>query len=592
MDFTEFCNQVIDRTDLVKLVSRYCTLKRSGSRYFACCPFHGERTPSLSISPETKLFYCFGCHKGGNAITFLRDIENIDSIDAIKLLAEEAGLEMPELSGSKAPKKVDKDHQARLYALLKDAAKHYNENLKSASAVEANKYIKKRNIPDNIITRFGIGYSIDRFEMVNYLQKKGYSYKEMKDAGLADKKLSANEKEYYYDVFHERLMFPIIDQFNQVVGFGGRVLVKTDMAKYRNTSGTQLFDKSKIIYGLNFLKKKKREGNPIKFIIMCEGYMDVIALHKAGFDTAVASMGTALTPQQARMLKNYCENVVISYDGDSAGQKATLRGLDILSSYGLNVKVAALPEGKDPDEVINEFGPDGYKKCLAESLTLTEFKLKNIKKDYDLSDKDGRAKYAKAAVECISKLEDPVAMEEYLKVVAVETGYEMSVLRSQAGMNVKEDKPAEVKEELSELKPEEAFLLSSFIKGKEYVNAADMALIKKTDFTSAVIDSVTESRMKGLKDVSALLYSELSEEMSKKIAALLEKDFAEKENAEYYGICVYALMLDELKKEIKKATEMYNKAKSEEEKSECLAEIAALNKKMKELKTNGGFKNR
>ena len=148
---------------------------------------------------------------------------------------------------------------------------------------------------------------------------------------------------------------------------------------------------------------------------MCEGYMDVIALHKAGFDTAVASMGTALTPQQARMLKNYCENVVISYDGDSAGQKATLRGLDILSSYGLNVKVAALPEGKDPDEVINEFGPDGYKKCLAESLTLTEFKLKNIKKDYDLSDKDGRAKYAKAAVECISKLEDPVAMEEYLK---------------------------------------------------------------------------------------------------------------------------------------------------------------------------------
>ena len=216
MDFTEFCNQVIDRTDLVKLVSRYCTLKRSGSRYFACCPFHGERTPSLSISPETKLFYCFGCHKGGNAITFLRDIENIDSIDAIKLLAEEAGLEMPELSGSKAPKKVDKDHQARLYALLKDAAKHYNENLKSASAVEANKYIKKRNIPDNIITRFGIGYSIDRFEMVNYLQKKGYSYKEMKDAGLADKKLSANEKEYYYDVFHERLMFPIRDQFKRI----------------------------------------------------------------------------------------------------------------------------------------------------------------------------------------------------------------------------------------------------------------------------------------------------------------------------------------------------------------------------------------
>lgn len=592
MNFNEFCDQLIERTDIVALVSRYCSLKRSGSRYFACCPFHGERTPSFSVSPDSKLFYCFGCHKGGNAITFLRDIENIDSIDAIKMLASEAGMEVPELPGRINPKKVDKDKQARLYKLLTDAARHYNENLKGDKAEAAREYLKKRAVPENVITRFGLGYSVNGYEMIDYLTRKGYSPEDVKAAGIAGQKEQSGEaKARYYDVYHERLMFPIINSFGQVVGFGGRVLVKTDFAKYRNTAGTELFDKSKTLYAINLLKKKKQSGEQIKYVIICEGYMDVIALHKAGFDTAVASMGTALTPQQARIIKNYSENVIVSYDGDSAGQKGALRSLDILNENGLNVRVAALPEGLDPDEVINRYGVDGYRKCLTDSYTLTEFKLRVLRKDYDLSDKDGRSKYAKKAVALISELKDPVAIEEYLKVVSSETGYGMDILREQSGISSAK-KPEEKKDEdvLAGIPAEAQFILSAFIKGKGYVNAADLSVIDKDAFIDAVIASVTESRLKELKDCSALLYTDIPEEMTDKATALIEKDFSGNDNAEYYAVCVHALALEQVKNRIKEATEQFSKSDSEEDKKKLLKEIQQLNGKLKMLKTSGGSK--
>ncbi|MBQ7227306.1 MAG: DNA primase, partial [Clostridia bacterium] len=547
MDFSEFCSRLLDKTDIVKLISRYATLRRMGNSYKACCPFHNEKTPSFSIDPHKQLYHCFGCGKGGNAITFLSEIESIDRFDAIKLLADEANMELPEFSGKRAPS-IDKQQRLRYYELMRDAARHYHDNLKLPEAIKAREYIEKRNLPSNIVTRFGLGYSVGYDEMINYLRKKGYTFKEMKAVGLVEQKADK-----HYDVFHGRLIFPIINNFGQVVAFGGRVLEKTDYAKYRNSSQTDIFDKSRTVYALNLLKKKRQSG-PIEYVVMCEGYMDVIALHKAGFDTAVASMGTALTANQAKQIKNYTDKVIISYDGDGAGQKATIRGLDILRDSGLTVKVASMPEGLDPDDVINKMGVDAYKRILDEAVTLTEYKLRLLRKKYSLSDRDEKTKYATEAVRVIKKLENPVEMEEYLTIVSKETGYDMNILRKQAELDAPvqksfEDKKVEKTEEKSETHKTETFLLASLVSGKGYVNPSHYEELFTDGYGKYVVESVTESRLKGLKDVSAMLYSDLPDEMQSLLPPIIDFDFTGYDSREMYEACVNKLMCEKLERE-------------------------------------------
>lgn len=424
-EFSEFISNVLDKTDIVNLISRYVRTERKGNTYWACCPFHNESQPSFAINAQKQFFHCFGCKESGNAITFLMKLENIEFMDALKMLAEQAGMEMPKFSGS--GERVDKKLRETLYNLMRDAARHYHDNLSNPRAKIFRDYLEERQIPQAMITRFGLGASLDFTEMLDFLKSKGYTYEQIHAAGIAETKDGRQ-----YDVFGKRLMYPIIDNMGHVVAFGGRTLEKdVHFAKYRNSTQTEIFDKSKVIYAINLLKKRKAQ-KPIDYVIMTEGYMDVIALHKAGFDTAVASMGTALTVKQARQLKLYSDRVYISYDGDTAGQKATLRGLDILRESGLTVKVVRLPDGLDPDDLIKRDGREAYQKLLDEAIPLTAYKIDVLMSRYDLSDPDMRAKFAIEAVEVINSLQTPIEREQYLTYISEKTGFSLDALKRQA----------------------------------------------------------------------------------------------------------------------------------------------------------------
>ncbi|MCH5158137.1 MAG: DNA primase [Clostridiales bacterium] len=465
-EFTDFKEKLLDRTDIVSLISKYVKLERKGRNLWACCPFHSEDTPSFAVNESKRMFHCFGCKESGDAISFLMKIEHIEFMEAVRRLADGAGMEVPRFSGSREHT-VDKGKRERLYNLMRDAARHYHDNLSSPRAKVFRDYLEERKIPSGMITRFGLGAALDFNEMLEFLESKGYTHEEMKAAGIAD---TRNDR--HYDVFGKRLMYPIIDGMGNVVAFGGRTLEKdVHFAKYRNSTQTDIFDKSKIIYGANLLKKRASKGQ-IDYIIMTEGYMDVIALHKAGFDTAVASMGTALTARQAKQLISYSKLVYISYDGDTAGQKATLRGLDILKECGLTVKVVRLPDGLDPDDVIKRDGKEGYQKLLDEAIPLTAYKIEVLKAKYDLSDPDQKAKFAIEAAAVVRALPNPVEQEQYFEYVESVTGFSVSVLRRQAAYSEPDSPPpaVEKREEKVEYDDNLKFFLSSIFQGRDYVD--------------------------------------------------------------------------------------------------------------------------
>lgn len=506
-EFSEFISEVLDKTDIVNLISRYVKVEKKGGKYWACCPFHNETEPSFNISDSKQLYHCFGCKKSGNAISFLMELENIEFIDALKILAEQAGLEMPQRGGGDYVKRISKDERETLYRLMRDAALHYHANLSQPSAKRFTDYLEKRQIPTAMVKQFGLGASLDFTDMIDYLKSKGYSYEQIHAAGIAESKDGRQ-----YDVFGNRLIFPIIDNMNHVVAFGGRTLEKdTHFAKYRNSAQTDIFDKSKIIYGVNMLKKRKAVGN-IDYIIMTEGYMDVIALHKAGFTTAVASMGTALTSKQARQLKIYSDNVFISYDGDTAGQKATLRGLDILRECGLTVKVVRLPDGLDPDDVIKHGGSEEYSKLLENAIPLTAHKLEVIASRYDLSDPDFRAQYAIECMRAVAELQNPIEREQYTSYISQKTGFTTEALQRQVALaqaapqdrprtdNYREpEPPASVAEYDSNL----IFFLSSIVTGKDYIDFdRDVTQAMPDDATRKIYEFCRDNRM---KNTAALL---------------------------------------------------------------------------------------
>ncbi len=475
-EFSDFISAVLDRTDIVSLISRYVKVERKGNTHWACCPFHHETQPSFSISSDKQLFHCFGCKKSGNAISFLMEIENIEFIDALKMLAEQAGMEMPKPKSGSFEPRIDRKQRQILYSLMRDAARHYHENLSSPQAKPFNDYLAERQITPALVKRFGLGASLDFNEMINYLVGKGYTVDQIHAAGICENKDGRN-----YDVFGKRLMYPIIDNMNNVVAFGGRTLQKdANFAKYRNSSQTDIFDKSNVIYGINLLKKRKTKA-PIDYVIMVEGYMDVISLHKGGFDTAVASMGTALTAKQSRQLKLYTDLVYISYDGDTAGQKGMLRGLDILREAGVTVKVVRLPDKLDPDDVIKQYGAAGYQRLLDEAIPLTAFKIDVLKAKYDLSDPDERAKFAiESATSIVMSLDNPIEQEQYFEYIARQTGFAVDAIKLQANFVTKnavkqKTSPPENNDpppDSEDIKYDDVvkFFLSSLISAEDYVD--------------------------------------------------------------------------------------------------------------------------
>ena len=396
-----FLDELSARNDIVDLVSQYVRLKKSGANHVGLCPFHNEKTPSFVVSAAKQSFYCFGCGVGGSVITFVMKAEGLGFVDAVRFLADRAGVELP--AQSEAEQRASR-HRARLYALCKDAARFYYNTLWLPENQAAQRYFLSRGLSRRTMNRFGLGYAPDSFyALINAMSAKGYTRDELMDAGL----VSRSEKGRVYDRFRGRVMFPIIDVRGNVIAFGGRVL-DDSKPKYLNSPETPIFHKSRNLFALNLSKKTKSE-----YFILAEGYMDVIALHQAGFDSAVASLGTALTEEQARLIARHSGQVVIAYDADGAGQAASQRAIDILKKCDLQVKVLKIPDAKDPDEFIKAKGPDAFRALIEHSENHNAYRLEQIAAKYDLEDDEARVLFLRDAARMLAGIESTIEREVY-----------------------------------------------------------------------------------------------------------------------------------------------------------------------------------
>ena len=404
----ELIEEIRMSNDILDVVGEYVKLERKGKNYFGLCPFHREKTPSFSVDNTKQMFYCFGCGKGGSVIQFIQNAENLEYIEAIKFLAERVRITLPEGESEEEKKRALKIQE--IIKINTDAARFYYEQLNAAENSEARHYLAKRKVPEGIIKKFGLGYSTNEWDsLYKYLRSKNYSDEDLADSGLVIARKGGNG---YYDRFRGRLMFPIFDLRGNVIGFGGRVL-DDSLPKYINSPETLVYNKRKNLYALNFAK-----NSPEKRIIVVEGYMDVISLYQFGIINTVASLGTALTESQGRVLKKYAEEIIISYDADSAGQGATMRGLNLLNDIGCNVKVLSIPKGKDPDEFIKVNGAEAFRNLVDNALSLVEYKIKVLKQHIDTRSIEGKINFLNKAADIIAKIDNSVEQEMYIKKIS------------------------------------------------------------------------------------------------------------------------------------------------------------------------------
>ena len=410
-----FIDELVARNPIEDVVGQYVSLKRSGANMFGLCPFHGEKTASFSVAPDKGIYYCFGCHKGGGAINFVMELEGLSYPDAVRSLAKRAGMQVPEDEQYESRYRT----QERLWALMKEAGRFFNERLYAPEGEACRAYITKRGLSKSIVTQFGMGYAPDSWNaLVDAMRKKGYTNEELIAADLVGSKNGR-----IYDRFRNRLMFPIIDVRGNVVGFGGRVLDNSE-PKYLNSNETLIFNKRKNLFGLNFAKKTK-ESN----IILVEGNIDVVTLHQFGFDNAVASLGTSLTEDQVTLLSRYTDEVVLTYDGDEAGQRAAKRAIPMLEKAGIKVRVLQVKDAKDPDEFLQKFGADKFRLLLGDSSNRVEYQINAIRKKYDLRIDDQKIQYVQEAAELISTLDSSIKREVYGGRVAESAGITQETMK-------------------------------------------------------------------------------------------------------------------------------------------------------------------
>ena len=406
----EIIEEVRSRNDIVDLISTYVPLKKKGSSYFGLCPFHNEKSPSFSVSRDKQMYYCFGCGAGGNVFTFLMEYENFSFPEALKYLAERAGMELPEEELNEEAKRA-MDEKARLREMNKLSANYFYYLLHSKRGQKGLAYLKDRGITDTTIKHFGLGYAdIYNDDLYRFLKSKGYSDEDLKDSAL----VTIDERRGGSDKFWNRVMFPIMDVNNRVIGFGGRVM-GDGSPKYLNSKETKLFDKSRNLYGLNFARSSRK-----KEIILCEGYMDVISMHQAGFTNAVAALGTAFTSGHGTLLKRYTENVILSFDSDEAGQRAILRAIPILKEAGLTVRVLDLTPYKDPDEFIKGLGAQALEERIRKAMSSFMFQVKVAAGRYDQDDPESKTQFQHEAAKLLATIEEPLERKNYIEAVSRE----------------------------------------------------------------------------------------------------------------------------------------------------------------------------
>ncbi len=409
----ELIDEIKDANEIVDVISQYIQVKKVGSSYKALCPFHNEKTPSFIINQEKQFYKCFGCGEGGNVINFIMKMENLGFIEAIRLLARRANIEISMTGTSEEIKRQIKEKEL-CYEINKKAGRYFYGNLTKQPNNPALKYLLGRGIIPKTLANFGLGYSINSWDdLMLHLQKEGYSLDDIQKCGL----IRQNKSDGYYDYFRNRIMFPIFNIRGDIVGFGGRV-IDNSMPKYLNSPETPVFNKSNILYGLNFARKNIKDRQ----IILVEGYMDVIALHQAGFKNVVASLGTSLTGYQGKLLKKYCDEIIVCFDGDEAGEKATIRSLEILDEAGCQFRVMILPDKKDPDEFIKIHGRGKFQEHIDKSMSLIDYKMFLAKNKYFGNTIEDKVRFAKKISNIIKDIKSPIEREAYIEKVANETG--------------------------------------------------------------------------------------------------------------------------------------------------------------------------
>lgn len=405
----DIIEEVISSNDIVDVVSQYVSLKRSGRNFLGLCPFHKEKTPSFSVSPDKQIFHCFGCGVGGNALHFISKIENINFIESLEMLADRAGIALPTLDSGEDAKRIEL--KEKVYKINEAVAKYYHETLYTPIAKPAQEYVKKRKLDNKTLKNFLIGYAPNSNTLYKYLKEKNFD-----DEAILASTLVKKYNNGFVDSFKNRLMFPIMDVRNRVIAFGGRVL-DNSLPKYINSPDTIVYNKGRNLYGLNVAKNAKLEN-----IVIVEGYMDCVSLHQRGIPNAVASLGTALTENQGRLLKKYSEKIIISYDSDGAGQSATLRGLEILKNIGCDVRILQMEGAKDPDEYVIKYGNGRFNLLVQNAISLIEFKAKMLKKNLNLENANDKIKFLKEVAKLLQNIDSKIEQEIYIDKISKEYG--------------------------------------------------------------------------------------------------------------------------------------------------------------------------
>ena len=405
----ELLNEIKSRNDIVDVISQYVALKRSGRNYFGLCPFHNEKSPSFSVSPDKQIFKCFGCNVGGDVFRFIMKIENVSFVESVQILAKRVGIEV-QTNISEKDAKLAKLKE-KVYMLNKEAALFYHNKLYEPSSKQAQEYIKKRKLDNNTLKSFVIGYSGNNNELYNYLKQKGFDEETM----LASSLIGKNENGRLYDKFRNRLMIPILDTRNRVIAFGGRVL-DDSKPKYINSPENIVYSKGRNLFGLNVAKRNV--NGQLKKILIVEGYMDAISLYQRGITNVVASLGTALTDNQGRLLRRNAEQVILGYDADGAGQTAIMRAIGILQSMGVDIRILQIYGAKDPDEFVIKYGPERLEKCIDEAISVVEFKIKTYKQNLDITNVNDKIKFLNLIAKAISEVDNEIERELYIDKIS------------------------------------------------------------------------------------------------------------------------------------------------------------------------------
>ena len=512
--------------DMENIVSSYVKLKRQGRNLAGLCPFHSEKTPSMVVYPDTQSFFCFGCGAGGNVISFIMRIENLDYVEAVKFLAQRVGMTVPEGE--------TEDRASRMKPIILEinrlTARFYHDILKSPDGEPGRAYFAGRQLTPKTMVKYGLGYAPNTWDALrNYLKEKGFSYEQMAEAGVVNKGRSGS----YYDAFRNRVMFPIIDLRKNVIGFGGRVL-DDSKPKYLNTNDTLVFKKSRNLFSLNFAKNHT-DGR----LILAEGYMDVIAVNQAGFENVVATLGTALTPEQARLIAGYAKEVIIAYDSDGAGRKATDRAVGLLEEAGVSAKILQMRGAKDPDEYIKKFGAQRFKLLLDGAGNVTAYRLGDIRSRYDLETPEGRSGYLTEALKYLATLKSPVEREVYAGELASQTGILRETVLSNLEWEVKKNFRREKKKEWQDIassrelygdrvNPQRASNLSASL-AEEGIIAF---LFKNPDYLARILEKTGEEQF--VTDFNRKLFHSLVEKLRLNGGAALS-DFAGELSPEEMG---------------------------------------------------------